>query len=269
MEIEVLGIGNAFTALNHQTSFVIRANRTYLVDGPQGLFRLLHKRGISRSAIDDVIITHIHGDHVSGLETLLVWKKSFEKKKVRLHTSSAVFEELNRCFFSSFSRGFNPDLKEIVSKQFEDYVDFVELRENERNPLESEVFLEIRHNWHPTPTLGLKVSSRGRTISISGDTCYRPLLLQELRSLGILTERRFEHLAGDWLWDADMIYHEADGSPNGPHTFEGDLLLLPLEIRRKIRLVHVPDEFKAKGLPIAKEGERLKVTRKGKLIWNS
>jgi len=76
MEIEVLGIGNAFTAIRYQTSFLIRASRTYLIDGPQGLFRLLQKRGIPRESIDDVIITHVHGDHVSGLETLLLWKNS-------------------------------------------------------------------------------------------------------------------------------------------------------------------------------------------------
>lgn len=268
MEIEVLGIGNAFTALHYQTSFIIRADQTYLIDGPQALFRLLHSRGISRSEIDNVIVTHVHGDHVSGLETLLLWKKYFEGKKIRLHTSMGVFEELNRCFFSSFSRGFDRGLKKIVSKRFEDYIDFVELRESQQNKLEGDLRLEIRHNWHPTPTLGLKVSARGRTIAISGDTCYRPTLLQELKSLGLLSEKRFENLAGGWLWNADLIYHEADGSPDGPHTFEGDLLRLPSQILAKIRLVHVPDDFEPVGLPVAKEGEKLLVRTDGSMVWN-
>jgi ribonuclease BN (tRNA processing enzyme) len=226
---------------------------------------LLHKRKIPRESIDDVIVTHAHGDHVSGLETLLLWKKYFQKKKVRLHTSQSVFETLKESFFPSFSRGFSSDLKELVSRQFEDYVDFAELAENQVNELESGLALEIRHNWHPTPTLGLRLTCEGRRVSISGDTCYRPDLLRELHLSGKLSEARYEKLSGDWLWDADVIYHETDGTPGGPHTFIEDLLKLPAETRQKIRLVHIPDEFETGELPVAEEGERIVINRTGEL----
>ena len=266
MELEILGIGNAFSAVHYQTSFLIRAERTYLVDGPQALFRLLLERGVPRSTIDDVIVTHIHGDHVSGLETLLLWKRYFENKKVRLHTSEAVYAKLQSCFFTSFSQGFSRNLREIESRRFEDYIEFQELHDDRRNELEGDLAVEIRHNWHPTPTLGLKVSSRNRTVAISGDTCYRPTLLKELHSLGLLSDSRYRKLSGDWLWEADVIYHEADANPDGPHTFEGDLLALPHETRRKIRLVHIPDDFKAQGLPVAIEGEKLIISEDGEIL---
>jgi ribonuclease BN (tRNA processing enzyme) len=213
-----------------------------------------------------VIVTHIHGDHVSGLETLLLWKKYFEKKKVRLHTSMSVFKALKESFFSSFSQGFSSDLQGITQKHFEDYVDFLELGEDQVNELEPGLTLEIRHNWHPTPTLGLRLAYRDRRISISGDTCYRPDLLQGLRTQGKLSKTRYERLCGPWLWDADVIYHEADGSPDGPHTFIGDLLNLPAETREKIRLVHVPDEFETDVLPIAKEGEKISISGEGEVF---
>jgi len=266
MEVEVLGVGNAFTSVHYQTSFLVRANRTYLIDGPQGLFRLLQERGVPRESIDDVIITHIHGDHVSGLETLLLWKKYFEKKKVRLYTSKSVFRALKESFFSSFSQGFSSDLQGIIQKQFEDYVDFFELGENQVNELEPGLALEVRQNWHPTPTLGLRLTYRGRRVSISGDTCYRPDLLKKLRAQEKLSETRYEDLSGPWLWDADVIYHETDGNPDGPHTFIGDLLKLPAETRKRIRLVHVPDEFETDLLPIAKEGEKVAISSKGEVF---
>jgi ribonuclease BN (tRNA processing enzyme) len=265
MEIEVLGVGNAFTALHYQTSFLVKRNRNYLIDGPQCLFRLLRERAIPRESIDDVIITHIHGDHVSGLETLLLWKKYFEAKKVRLHTSRLVYQALEEHFFSSFSRGFSSDFKSIVSKQFGDYVEFLELTEDRAIELEPGLALEIRHNWHPTPTLGLRFTCRGRSISISGDTCYRPALLKELFDSGILREARYHQLRGDWLWNADVIYHEVDGDPDGSHTFVGDLLALPAETLKKIRLVHIPDEFETRELPIAEEGERILINSEGRI----
>jgi ribonuclease BN (tRNA processing enzyme) len=229
----------------------------------------LRTRGIPREEINDVVVTHVHGDHVSGLETLLLWKRYFEKKRVRLHTSKSVFRELKKSFFCSFSQGFSADLKEVISKRFEDYIDFFELAEEQINELEKELTIEIRHNWHPTPTLGLKISYRGKRVAISGDTCYRPALLQELRSTGILSEARYNQLRGGWLWDADVIYHETDGTPDGPHTFLGDLLELPSEIRQRIRLVHIPDEFETEELPIAKEGERIMVDQMGKISWRT
>ena len=257
----MLGIGNAFTSLHHQTSFLVRADRTYLIDGPQGLLRLLRKREIPKEQIDDVIVTHAHGDHVAGLESLLLWKRSYERKRVRLHTSAAVFEELEKGFFYPFSKGFSPDLHEIVAKSFEDYVVFNELSEMGSNELEPGLTAEIRHNWHSTPTLGLKVSDGEGTIAISGDTCYRPALLQELHALGLLSEPRLQKLAGDWLWNADVIYHEADHNPTGPHTYLGDLLQLPDEVRTKLRLVHLPDDFQTDKLATAREGEKLGISR--------
>jgi hypothetical protein len=195
------------------------------------------------------------------LETLLLWKRSHEKKQVRLHTSAAVFDELERGFFYSFSKGFSSDLQEIVTKSFEDYVLFQELFEGKQNELEDGLILEIRHNWHPTPTLGLKFASREGSVAISGDTCYRPSLLRQLRSRALLTETRFQQLAGDWLWGADVVYHEVDHDPDGPHTYLGHLLELPGEVQEKLRLVHMPDDFQTDKLPMAREGERIAINR--------
>jgi len=266
MEIEVLGIGNAFTSIHYQTSFLLRAGRTYLIDGPQGLFQLLHARGIAKEEINDVIVTHIHGDHVAGLETLFVWKRHFEKKRVRIHTSKSVFGELKSRFFPSFSEGFGPDHREIRTKQFEDYIEFFELQEDRVNELEKGLTIEIRHNWHPVSTLGLKIAYRGRKIAVSGDTCYRPVLLQELHAAGVLSDERYYRLTGDWLWDADVIYHEADDTPDGPHTYLGDLLKLPSQTQKRIRLVHIPDELVSARIPVARQGERFLVRATGELV---
>lgn len=266
MEIEVLGIGDAFTARRYNTSFLLRSERAFLIDAPPGLFRILAERNIDRREVNDVILTHLHADHVSGLETLALWKKYAEQKRIRLYTSPQVFEQFTAHFFGKFRDTFSPDLENIVSPSLEDYIEFIPLAEGEANSLDSSVALEIRHNWHPIPTLGLKFLAFGAAIGISGDTCYRPSLLRRLYSAGKLSRERYEKLNGDWLWNSDVIYHEADrGNPKSPHTLEEDLLKLPEAVRERIRLVHVSDHFEEGPLPVAREGEKIVISPDGKI----
>ncbi|MGH9340022.1 MAG: MBL fold metallo-hydrolase [Acidobacteriota bacterium] len=255
MQLQVLGVGDAFTSRYYNTSFLLRSRRLFLIDGPHALFRLLRERRIERESINDVIVTHVHGDHTSGLETLILWKKHVEKRRLVVHTSKAVFRELRDRFFVAFQHGFTPDFKEIVSSKFEDYVQFSELKTSGRNPLDDDVSIEVRHNWHPTPTLGLMIVGPGGSVGISGDTCYRPSLLRELFEKGELEPERYDKLAGDWLWSADVIYHEAARQAPTPHTLESDLLELPEAVRSKIRLIHYSDNFTQGPLPLAQEGE--------------
>ena len=259
MEIEVLGVGDAFSARRYNTSFLIHSEPKILIDGPPALFRILEERKIPRQSIGAVIATHIHGDHTAGLQTLLLWRRHYLKKKTRLYTSGRVFKEMEAVFFPAFEDGFNDQLTEVEKGSFSDYVDFVELSEDNSNPLEEGLTVSIRHNWHPVSTLGLKLQSRNSTLGISGDHCYRPRLLKRLLQEGRIDEDRFEKMAGDWLWQADLIYHEASRSEGSPHTQEQDLLELPASIRRKIRLVHVADDFDEGELPVAKEGERFRL----------
>jgi ribonuclease BN (tRNA processing enzyme) len=263
MHIEVLGVGNAFTAMFYNTSFLVRSQRLYLIDCPQSLFRLLRERGVPLPEVNHVIVTHIHGDHTAGLETLLLWKKYAERRRVAIFTSSLVWRELRERFFPRFSTTFAPGYARLVETRFEDYAEFRELREETVNWLDEELRLEIRHNWHPTPTLGLKLQSPWGSVGISGDTCYRPSLLRKLVEEGKLDSERYRRLAGDWLWEADLIYHEADRHEPSPHTLEKDLLGLPSEIVRKIRLIHYPDDFAEGPVPLAREGEKARFSERG------
>ena len=263
MELEVLGVGNAFTSLYYNTSFLVRSDRLYLIDGPQGLLRLLRERGIDPALINDVIVTHVHGDHSSGLETLFLWKKYVENRRVTLYTSRAVHQAMRERFFPGFSETFTPDLMSVDESKFEDYVDFVEVHTSGATQAGKEVELEIRENWHPTPTIGIKLSTPLGSVAISGDTCYRPALLDALLDKGTLDRSRYEKLAGNWLWSADVIYHEVTRKEPNAHTLEKDLLALPEVIRKKIRLVHFDDDFSEGRLPLARERERVRFPSRG------
>lgn len=263
-QLEVLGIGDAFSATRYHTSFLIRADHWYLIDGPHSILRLFRERKIPPERVAGILLTHIHGDHVSGVETLLLWRKHCSNTRPRLYTSARVYQEFRDKFFPSFAGSFSPDLQEVVLARPEDYVEFVELREGEVNRLEPSVGVEIRHNWHPAATLGLKLHFPRGKVGISGDTCYRPELLRRLREKGVLTAQEYEKLAGDWLWECDLIYHEVARQGPTSHTLESDLLALPAETRKKLRLVHIADDFVEERLPVAREGERVSFDEQGR-----
>jgi ribonuclease BN (tRNA processing enzyme) len=266
MRIQVLGVGNAFASRYYNTSFLVESERRHLVDCPPCVLRLLSERGIDPAAIDDVIVTHIHGDHVAGLETLLLWKKYVQRRRVRVWTSAAVSRGLRDKIFPSFADTFTADLEEIVQTDFSDYAEVHELHPNAQTRLDKGFAVEFRENWHPTPTLGLRLVSDRGAVGISGDTCYRPSLLRTLREKGIIDAGRYEKLAGNWLWNCDLIYHEVERGHAGPHTAEKDLLALPPDVRRKIRLIHLSDGFVERELPAAQEGETVSFDAPGRVV---
>jgi len=266
MRLQVLGIGNAFSSIHYNTSFLLEGKKRYLIDCPPALFRLLAERGIDPAEVNDAIITHVHGDHTAGLETLILWKKYVQRTKLRVWTSAPVYAELKTRFFPGFSQTFTPDLHRIREAEFEEYVDFSELSTDHPNRLEEDLDVEIRYNWHPTATLGLRISGSPGRISISGDNCYNPALLAELLENRILSRDGYEKLAGDWLWQADLIYHEVERGHAGLHTSEEQLLSLPDSVRAKLRLVHISDDFTEGPLPVAREGEVVTFSQAGATV---
>ncbi len=101
--------------------------------------------------------------------------------------------------------------------------------------------VECRFTRHPVPTIGLLVREShrlGAGLGWSGDTPF---------------ER--EHI--DWLNQAGVIVHESNVGPS--HTPIENLNALPVEIKRKMRLTHLPDDFDpaATDIAILREGDVL------------
>ena len=77
------------------------------------------------------------------------------------------------------------------------------------------------------PTTAFRIPAGGRTLGFSADTAYDPTLI-------------------DWLAPADLIVHEATTMAHtGVHTPYEKLAALPAELRSRMRLTHLPDDFDA------------------------
>lgn len=255
MRVHVLGVGDTFSERHHTHALLLEEGDFRLaIDCPDSYRRVLaaarekeRVRGTSPdvtaaldlTAIDHVLVTHVHGDHMNGLEGLAFFKRFAQGKKVQLWTIAAVREQLwEGRLVASMGRLWNGTA--FVDLSFDDYFAWHELSldtETEVGPFR----IRARRTMHHVPTSALLVTSGAQSVGISSDTAFDPSLVA--------------FLAG-----ADLVIHETNHGP--AHTAYADLLALPEDVRRKMRLIHYPDEHDVDGsvIPALREGEVLELS---------
>ncbi len=69
MKVTVLGTGNAFSTENGNVCYLLEEDgRQMLIDAGWDLPHMIKRHGIDIKAINDIYISHLHADHVGGLE---------------------------------------------------------------------------------------------------------------------------------------------------------------------------------------------------------
>lgn len=233
----VLGVGDAFSEFHNPSALLLMYDGFCLgIDCPDMYRKILRQAGkptgtyVPLERIDHFLITHIHGDHVNGLEGIVFYKHFFEKKRVKLIASAQV---LSTIWQKRLEGGMNTlfDGIRFVNMSFGDYFDIIPL-----GPFKIHTY-PTRH--HIT-TSAILVEAGGRKLGYSSDTTFDPKLIS-------------------FLNEADLIIHETNVGP--AHTPYASLLQLPEEIRKKMRLIHYPDAFRVATSKISPlcEGELLHV----------
>ncbi len=237
MRVLILGVGDAFTKIHFGSSALVAGPDGYLlIDCPDLVHRAIHEANrragwdVDASKIHDVLITHLHGDHCNGLESfgfarMLRRMKTPSAPLPRLHisrpASERVWERLAPamdgacCLRHSPARLADFYLLDTIEPQSEAVIAGLTVR--------------CRFTQHPVPTTGLLISDGEWTLGWSSDTPY-------------------EQAHIDWLDQADLIVHESSRGPI--HTPIEALNSLPDELRAKLRLIHLRDDFDRSGTDI-------------------
>ena len=223
----VVGVGDAFSEVHRSSALLLVCDGFHLaVDCPDMYLSALRSAGeragrtLSLSDIDHVLITHVHGDHLNGLEGVAFHKHFSRGKRVQLVTSpevrAVIWDQRLKASMSALWDG-----QRLRQMGFEDYFDWVPLRWTEDARV-GPFRIRARRTLHHVPTSALLIEAAGRTLGYSSDTAFDPELIA-------------------FLAPADLIIHETNLGP--AHTPYSALAALPSELRARMRLIHYPDAF--------------------------
>jgi len=228
-----LGVGNAFSAVSYSTCLALESDGCWLlIDCPHPIRKMMREASatagvdLDAPAVHAVVLTHLHADHISGLEGLAFYNRFLLNRALRLVAHRSVSEHL---WSGHLAAGMQrarqePGLPDIEYR-FEDFFDLHDVSSQQAistGPFTISVYPAI----HSLPTTAIYVEAAGRKFGYSADTAYDPGLIE-------------------WISRADLIVHEANGA--FPHTPYQRLAELPLAIREKMHVVHCPDGFDPPG----------------------
>ncbi|MBN2028946.1 MBL fold metallo-hydrolase [bacterium] len=83
MKLSVLGSASGMPVPDRNCSaYLIEVDsQTYLIDAGEGIARQLVRYSVGSDQIDEVFISHVHSDHLSGLFMLLQWMHMTQREK--------------------------------------------------------------------------------------------------------------------------------------------------------------------------------------------
>ena len=253
-----LGVGDAFSAIHHPTCMLVSRyetpawdNNLVLIDCPQSIRKMMREaddgrfHGLDLPRIDTLILTHLHADHASGLETLAAFFKIAVGRKPRLVALPEVLEGVPRFLEAIKSLGTVDDLFDVLPVTEDLGIDLFP----PVGGFNDGMTLRVKKTNHPIPTSALRIWDQGRQLAYSCDTSFDAKLWE-------------------WLWTgpnkmssrANLVIHEVG---HGIHTSYDDLVKqghTEPGWGDQLRLTHYPDDM----LPML-EASDFQILREGKL----
>jgi ribonuclease BN (tRNA processing enzyme) len=231
MKLIFLGSGSAFTVgtNNYQSNMILESPQGHrlLIDCGSDARHSMHEQGLTYKDIQDVYISHLHADHVGGLEWL-AFQTKFDPfcQKIRLHLSEQLVEPLwDHVLSGSLCclEGSSPKLST-----------FFEVDPIPHNGyfLWQKVKCQIVQTIHTicgyslVPSFGLLLDINGFIVFITTDTQLAPNQIQDLY--------RKAHLI---FQDCETSAHRS-----GVHAHYQELVKLEPEIKEKMWLYHYSDD---------------------------
>jgi ribonuclease BN (tRNA processing enzyme) len=219
LDIQMLGTGNAFSKVYDNNNALMYSNHfTLMVDcgitGPAALYRL----GKTFADVDAILITHIHGDHVGGLEEFAFQMKFVYNRKPVLYVPRALAEPL-------WEHTLKGGLSQEAWSSIHDFFEVIELDEGKPYAIHDGMNVELIRTKHIPGKISYSLLFNDRFFYTA-----------DMRFEGDLL-RRLVYEKG-----CETIFHDCQlGGEGVVHASLSDLLSLPDDIQERMYIMHYPD----------------------------
>jgi ribonuclease Z len=163
MELEFLGVGEAFDESLPNTSVLLHEPTKLLMDCGYSVPRQFWSRGASGDYLDAVYLSHAHADHYFGLPVVLarMWEDG-RTKPLTIIAQPDIIQAIRPLLDYAY-RG--------LTALFAFRLEFIEAVAG--NKLDyAGVTLEFAASTHSAPNLAIKLSAAGETLCYSGDGMF-------------------------------------------------------------------------------------------------
>lgn len=248
MKLQFLGSGSAFTLNNYQSNMLLtNGNDKLLIDCGSDIRFSLREAGYSYKDITEVYISHLHADHIGGLE-YLGFTRRFDPscQKPSLYMSRDIAGDLWARSLSGGMRSLQGEVADIDR--------FFELHRVGKNgtfdwsgtDFRIVQTVHIMDGFAIIPSYGLMFVADGLKVFISTDAQFCPAQIKDMYKM------------------SDVIFHDCETSPyaSGVHAHYNELKTLCPEIKNKMLLYHYQDG----ALPKEEEDGFLGFVRKGAIF---
>lgn len=250
MKLIFLGSGSAFTvgSGNYQSNMLIEDNaRKLLIDCGTDARFALNELDYSYADITDVYISHLHADHVGGLEWLSFTTK-FDPacSRPKLFISKRLVHDL----WSKVLSGGLSSLQGVMA-DLSTYFDVQPIEDNgyfiwSHHKIRIIQTIHIMSGYAIIPSYGLLFTADNKNVFITTDTQFAP------------------HQIMDFYQQADIIFHDCETSDrfSGVHAHYSELITLDESIKNKMWLYH----YNPGPLPDAKKDGFRGFVQKGQIF---
>jgi len=232
MKIIPLGCGSAFTMKDYQTNLLVERNgKRLLIDAGTDIRFSLRDQGLSYKDIDAVYITHLHADHIGGLEYLAFcsYFDPTRRGSIKIFGNQRVLDE---AWNSTLRGGLRSVQGKVVS--LSDYFQVNAIADNCYFDWEDISFdivqsVHIMDGYSIVPSYGLMIHHPNEPTKIyfTADSQFNPNQIK------------------DFYYTANVIIQDCETAPymSGVHAHYKELCTLASDYKKKMWLIHRQDNI--------------------------